>query len=351
MMVANALPNQIVPFNVAASIESVKQLSEIVSVLREQVFRSGHDFGIIPGTTKPTLLLPGMEKLMRALRLRAEYHAVSMTEDFDKGLFAYRYECRLIEFDTGLCVATAIGSCNSKESKYRWRDQKRVCPVCGVNAIMENKPDKGPGFYCWKKMEGCGANFGEKHPEYAALKAQPMGRIENPDIFDQVNTIDKMSQKRALGSAIKGAANVSEHFTVDLEHLYRFDDVVEAEYTEVVEPPTIVDKATGEITDAPLVDQPQPKPQRRVDTVPGTPQNGKSESLFQHLMKAVTHMRYSDSTARANAINRLLSADILHDKMDRGVALKLVNAYADMRDGEIEQAEAIAAVRKLAAAN
>src|SRR5574341_449662 len=142
-----ALPNnQIIPFDVRASIESVKQLSEIVSGLREQIFRSGHDYGVIPGTDKPTLLLPGMEKLMRALRLRAEYHAVSITEDFSNGLFAYRYECRLIEYDTGLCVSTAIGSCNSKESKYRWRDQKRKCPVCGKNAIMENKPDKGPGF-------------------------------------------------------------------------------------------------------------------------------------------------------------------------------------------------------------
>lgn len=50
-----------------------------------------------------------------------------------------------------------------------------------------------------------------------------MGKVENPDIFDQMNTIDKVAQKRALGSAIKGAANVSEFFTVDLEDSQTFD--------------------------------------------------------------------------------------------------------------------------------
>ncbi len=57
--------------------------------------------------------------------------------------------------------------------------------------------------------------------------------IENPVIFDQVNAIMKRAKKRALGDAIKGAAAVSEYFTVDLEDLphptySRFDpDVIE----------------------------------------------------------------------------------------------------------------------------
>jgi hypothetical protein len=230
----------IVLFDVHASIQAVKQLSEIVSGLREQVFRSGHDFGVIPGTgDKPTLLLPGMEKLMRALRLRAEYHAVSITEDFTNGLFAYRYECRLIEYDTGLCVSTAIGSCNSKESKYRWRNADRVCPSCGKSYIIKGKEEYGGGWLCFVKKGGCGSKFKDGDQ---SIEGQQVGRIENPDIFDQVNTIDKIAQKRALGSAIKGAATVSEHFTVDLEDLYRFDDVVEGQVIEVVEKPTEPEK-------------------------------------------------------------------------------------------------------------
>lgn len=251
--------NQIIPFNVNASIEAVKQLSEIVSGLREQVFRNGHDYGVIPGTgEKPTLLLPGMEKLMRALRLRAEYHAVSITEDFDKGLFAYRYECRLIEYDTGLCVATAIGSCNSKESKYRWRQGERKCPHCNKATIIKGKEEYGGGWLCFAKKGGCGAKFKSGDQ---TIEGQSVERVENPDIYDQVNTIDKIAQKRALASAIKGAANVSEHFTVDLEDLYRYEYVVEGMFTEVEKPAApepekpaeTVDKATGEIkpTDAP----------------------------------------------------------------------------------------------------
>ena len=56
------------------AIEDVKRLANIVLSLRDEVFKPGLDYGVIPGTgNKPTLLLPGMEKLLRALHLRPEY--------------------------------------------------------------------------------------------------------------------------------------------------------------------------------------------------------------------------------------------------------------------------------------
>lgn len=254
---------QIIPVNDA--ILAVKTLCEIVRQLRGDVFQEGVDFGVIPGTgDKPTLLLPGMEKLLRALRLRPEYHPVSVTEDFEKGLFAYRYECRLIEVDTGLCVSTAIGSCNSKESKYRWREAKRRCPKCQKETINRSKyapkgkPNDPPGWYCYAKAGGCGAEFAHDDP---AITSQQVGRIENPDIFDSVNTIDKIAQKRALGSAIKGAANVSEYFTVDLEDLRTFDDVVEGQFTVVKpEAPSVEEKLANAIFEAALAEARTPPP-------------------------------------------------------------------------------------------
>jgi len=105
----------------------------------------------------------------------------------------------------------------------------------------------------------------------------------------------------------------------------------------------LVDAETGEITDAPA----PAKPPRRVDTKPGTLDNGKPVSLFQYLMKTVDHLRYEKSEARAKAITKLISADILFDRMDRGEAVKLVNVYADLRDSGEESDAAIEAVRKL----
>lgn len=233
--------NHMIVHSESVAIEAVKVLQNIVLQLRQDVLKPGVDFGVIPGTgDKPTLLLPGMEKLLRALRLRPEYHLLSSKEDFDKPLFYYRYECRLIEIESGLCVSTAIGSANSYEAKWRWREQKRACPKCGTANINRSKfpprnnPNAEPGWYCYAKTGGCGAEFAA---DDKTITEQVTGRMENPDIFDQINTIDKIAQKRALGSAIKGAANVSEYFTVDLEDLQRFD-VVDAEYT-VVESPAI----------------------------------------------------------------------------------------------------------------
>jgi hypothetical protein len=221
------MTNAIVPLDQEQSIQSVKLLANIVHALYEDVFKPGLDFGVIPGTgDKPVLLLPGMEKLMRALRLRPEYVARMSMIDFDKPLFFFQYECRLIEIDTGMVVSSAIGSANSHESKWRWRNADCACPNCGAGAIKRSKyPPKGapsgsqPGWYCYAKIGGCGAEFRADDP---AITGQQVGRVENPDIADQLNTMDKIAQKRALASAIKGAANVSELFTVDVEDLVEY---------------------------------------------------------------------------------------------------------------------------------
>lgn len=194
----------------------VQELMNIVKYLRQELFVEGVDFGKIPGTgDKPTLLLPGMEKLLRSLKLRPQYTMLKSVEEFgDKPLFFYRYQCDLYEIETGMLVASANGSANSYETKWRWRQADRTCPHCSKPTIIKGKTEYGGGWVCFAKKGGCGAKFADGD---ASIEGQQVGRIENADIFDQVNTIDKIAQKRALSSAIKGAANVSEYFTVDLE--------------------------------------------------------------------------------------------------------------------------------------
>lgn len=212
--------NAIVPLNQERSVEAVKVLANIVHALYEDVFKPEIDFGIIPGTgTKPVLLLPGMEKLMRALELRPDYIERSTVRDFDKPLFFFEYECRLVEIATGAVVSSAIGSANSRESKWRYRNAERVCPVCGKETIIKGKAEYGGGWVCFTKKGGCNTKFADNDVQ---ITNQQVGRVENPDIADQVNTICKIAQKRALSSAIKGAANVSELFTVDLDDLVEY---------------------------------------------------------------------------------------------------------------------------------
>lgn len=243
-MVANAI-QIVLNEDEQRAINAVKSLSTIVDALRSTQMIEGMDWGTIPGTgDKPTLLLPGMEKLMRALNAVPKYIETCIIRDYDRPLFHYEYECHLVDAGTGAIIpgGVGLGLCTSMESGFRWREQKRKCPVCGKEAIITGKKEYGGGFICWKKegkSDGCGAKFGEDDKR---ITDQPIGRIENPDIFDQVNSILKRAKKRALGDAIKGAANVSQYFTVDLEDnvSYRFDaDVVEGEIVETVVQPTL----------------------------------------------------------------------------------------------------------------
>ncbi len=183
------------------------------------LMHEGTDFGIIPGTgDKKVLLKPGAEKLTTFFGLTKRFTVESAVEDWSgdahggEPLFHYTYRCQLWRGD--LLVAEADGSCNSRESKYRWRKGERVCPACGQATIIKGKAEYGGGWLCFAKRGGCGAKYqaGDQ-----AIESQEVGRVANPDVADQVNTIQKMAQKRALIAATLLAVNASEFFTQDME--------------------------------------------------------------------------------------------------------------------------------------
>ena len=241
-MTTEKVTSMVPALQVNSAIDRVKVLMSIVRQLKDNALVDGMDYGVIPGTgDKPTLLLPGMEKLMRALNAVPEYIEKRVIVDYDKPLFHYEYECRLVDAETGFAIpgGRGLGLCTSYESAFRWRKAERVCPECEQATIIQGKPEYGGGWVCYKKKGGCGAKFVIDDERIAG---QTVGRIENPDIYDQVNSIMKRAKKRALGDAIKGAANVSEFFTVDLEdiphHVFSTpatddDNVIEADFTEV----------------------------------------------------------------------------------------------------------------------
>lgn len=183
-----------------------------------------HDFGKVPGAgEKPTLLKPGAEKLVTFFGLAPVFVAERVTENFgDDGtepLFFYRYRCEL--YRNGNLVGSGIGSCNSRESKYRYRNEARKCPHCGKPAIIKGKQEYGGGWVCFKSKDGCGAKFKDGD---ASIEGQTVGKVPNADVADQVNTIDKMAQKRALIAATLIAVNASEFFTQDIEDMPQFVD-------------------------------------------------------------------------------------------------------------------------------
>jgi len=197
--------------------QAVERYQALVRFAREGM-RAGVDYGVIPGTGgKPTLLKPGAEKLCTFFALHVEDpELVERVEDWSgaghggEPFFYYLVRQRLTR--GGVVIAAQLASANSWEKKYRWRQQERKCPRCSAEAIRFSK-DR-PEWYCWRKAGGCGATFPK---DDAAIAGQKPGRIANPDIFDQVNTVLKIACKRSLVSAVLVAVNASEFYTQDFD--------------------------------------------------------------------------------------------------------------------------------------
>lgn len=99
-----------------SSIQKIKQFQALV----QNQFTQNHDFGVIPGTGKPTLLKPGAEKLIMLLGLTTEFEIIESERDFDEGFFQYQVRCTLLK--NGVSVTQGFGSCNTMEKKYLKQD-------------------------------------------------------------------------------------------------------------------------------------------------------------------------------------------------------------------------------------
>jgi hypothetical protein len=212
LVVSQALPVMSVP-------EAVQRRTLIVEFTR-QCMVEGVDFGVIPGAREQTLLKPGAEKLCTLFGLAPHFTILTQVEDWTgassdgEPLFYYLYRCSL--YRGGALIAEGDGSCNSREKKYRYRQAQRLCPRCEQPAIIKGRAEYGGGWICHRNKGGCGAKFSDGDPQ---IEEQEVGQILNADIYDLVNTIQKMAQKRALTAATLLAVNASEFFTQDLEDI------------------------------------------------------------------------------------------------------------------------------------
>lgn len=196
----------------ARGLEARREREQII----KSVLRKDSDFGVIPGAGgKPTLLKPGAEKIADSLNLWPDYEIIDATRDWKEPFFNFDIRCTLRNRGGNLPMATGLGSCNSMEAKYRWRETQRSCPKCGAAAIIKGKAEYGGGWLCFKKKGGCGAKWPDGATE---IESQSTERVPNDDIYSQVNTVEKMACKRALVAATLNLG-FSDHFTQDMEDL------------------------------------------------------------------------------------------------------------------------------------
>ena len=157
----------------------------------------GQDYGVIPGTTKPTLLQPGAQKVTKLLGLTDHYQILNSVENWDKPFFRYLIKCELRSVRTGVTISECIAECNSYESRYRYRW-----------LFISQLPD---GFVRQGAVSReVNLKAGGKTTQY---------RVDNDDIYSQVNTLVKMANKRGLVGAALSAGRLSEIFTQDMEDI------------------------------------------------------------------------------------------------------------------------------------
>lgn len=201
-------------YRLMTTVQEIQARADLIDACKAQAMKPGVHYGIIPGTgSKPTLLKPGAEKLDVLFQLRPEF--TDSEEREPDGHLTITSYCTLVHIPTGdALVKDASGSCSTHESKYAWRKGERTCPECGQPAILKSKHD--PEWFCWNKRGGCGSKFDIMDPR---IVNQVTGRIPNPDLPDQWNTVRKMSQKRAHIAATLAATAASDVFTQDLEDM------------------------------------------------------------------------------------------------------------------------------------
>lgn len=209
--------------------EAQQRRQLMIQFIRDAM-KEGRDYGIIPGTNQRSLWKPGAEKLCTFFGYSTQMIPTESIMDWTgkdhdgEPFFFFRHRC--IIRHGAVLISDTEASCNSWEKKYRYREGRRKCPKCGHESVYKSKPrendppGKPMGFYCWTKKGGCGATF---PPGDAAITSQQVGQVKNDEIFDQVNTIQKMSEKRALVGTTVIACNASEFFALDFDEEGDYD--------------------------------------------------------------------------------------------------------------------------------
>lgn len=158
--------------NLPVTRSMMDDLKEQRLLLREFVqsqLRKDVDFGIIPGTQKPSLYKPGAEKMRGLFGLNLVLDCTSKELDRVQNFAMFTYKAKVFRGEK--LIAECEGSANSQEVKYRERS-------------------------VWKD----GAKSKEATP-----------------VCDILNTLQKMAQKRAFVGGIILAVGASDFFTQDID--------------------------------------------------------------------------------------------------------------------------------------
>lgn len=183
--------------DMALKLNEMKAKIALVNQFFKDIMEKDIDYGIIPGTPKPSLYQPGADKLCSLYNLAKMIVHKDENKNFETGHYDVTVRVQLIHRGTNTIVGELEGSCSTMESKYRYRWE------------YERNIPKGIDKESLLSKEYPGRN-GSTYLKY---------RIENDDLFSQWNTVLKMAIKRAYVGATLCATGLSGIFSQEEDAL------------------------------------------------------------------------------------------------------------------------------------
>jgi hypothetical protein len=275
----------------AVTVQAALQAYQAKKELIDGIMHEGVDFGTIPGSAKPALYKAGAEKATSFFGLSTRFTDAETVEDWtgkdhnDEPFLFYRQTCALFRGER--LIASADGSCNSWEKKYRYRWVTSV-PAGVDTSLLKTRDGKASEFAFavekgetsgkygkpaeyWQKFrdaiaDGTAVKIQRPVKSGAKMDAWEMGAIEyclqNDEIPDLANTILKMAQKRALVAATLIATGMSDYFTQDIEDFTQPGTAIEGQTRDAstTKPPMTYETAAAMIAM-------QGKVEKRLDTL------------------------------------------------------------------------------------
>lgn len=295
------------PLTIMAVAEVVQRVRHVEQIVKE-VMTEGIHYGLQPGTKSKTLRQPGGEVLCIAFQLDPAMEPPEI-EDLGGGHRNVTATCVLTSLVTGQEVGRAHGSCSTMETKYRYRYAELICPACDKETIRQSK-NKAEGWYCWRKLGGCGATF---PPGEAVIEQQPRGKVENPDLADVFNTVLKMAEKRAFLAVVRMRTGASALFQ---------EGEAEGEEEDVPPPskPTATRPAPRAVPPAAPPPQKSPADQKRTDLFAALDQSPYSrDQLRYHLTEAhgLTSTKDLTSAQYAQVMQWITRATVLFAHLEK----------------------------------
>ncbi|TDT50919.1 hypothetical protein [Fonticella tunisiensis] len=113
--------------NIQVVQDTMSKIQQFQALVQKNL-KQNHDYGIIPGSNKPTLLKPGAEKILMLLGLTSEYELIERVHDYEKGFFAFTIRAKLYRGQQ--LITEGVGHCNTREKKYRYHDPYTLANTC-----------------------------------------------------------------------------------------------------------------------------------------------------------------------------------------------------------------------------